>query len=72
MSSNCSESSHPRTALGRRNFLRGAALLSAAAGPMALSLAQGRTVERVGLQLYTLRNEMARDFAGTLARVAEL
>jgi len=37
-----------------------------------LSFAQDRRVERVGLQLYTLRQEMAQDFEGTLARVAEL
>ena len=32
----------------------------------------GRRVERPGLQLYTLREAMAEDFEGTLARVAEL
>ncbi len=36
------------------------------------ALAQGRRVERPGLQLYTLRGEMNADFEGTLARVAEL
>lgn len=36
------------------------------------AFAQGRSVDSVGLQLYTLRNEMAEDFDGTLARVAEL
>lgn len=58
----------------RRQFLRGAALglagLSAASALPAF--AQSRRVERVGLQLYTLRKEMAADFEGTLARVAEL
>jgi sugar phosphate isomerase/epimerase len=34
--------------------------------------AQSRRVENIGLQLYTLRNELADDFDGTLARVAEL
>lgn len=58
---------------GRRNFLKSSAALGAAAlAPWSISSAQSRKVERIGLQLYTLRNEMSRDFAGTLARVAEL
>ena len=48
------------------------ATLGAAAMFPALSHSQDRRVERIGLQLYTLRTEMARDFEGTLARVAEL
>jgi sugar phosphate isomerase/epimerase len=31
-----------------------------------------RGIERIGLQLYTLRNELEKDFEGTLARVAEI
>ncbi len=31
-----------------------------------------RTLERIGVQLYTVRAEMARDLEGTLARVAEI
>lgn len=34
--------------------------------------AQVRRVENVGLQLYTLRDELSQDFEGTLARVAQL
>lgn len=58
----------------RRKFLKSTAALGAAAiTPWSLSSsAQSRKVERIGLQLYTLRNEMSEDFAGTLARVAEL
>lgn len=58
----------------RRKFLKSTAVLGAAAiTPWSLSSsAQSRKVERIGLQLYTLRNEMSEDFAGTLARVAEL
>jgi sugar phosphate isomerase/epimerase len=60
----------------RRSFLRSTATLTSAlalsATPLGTSLAQSRQVERPGLQLYTLRNEMAADFPGTLARVAEL
>lgn len=56
----------------RRKFLRSAAIVSAAACSPLAALAQGRRVENVGLQLYTLRNELSQDFEGTLARVAEL
>ncbi len=58
--------------LSRRKFLSSSALLAAASYLPLTALAQGRRVENVGLQLYTLRNEMARDFEGTLARVAEI
>lgn len=33
---------------------------------------QSRRIDRIGMQLYTVRNEMAKDFDGTLARVAAL
>ncbi len=60
--------------ISRRQFLRRSAVgfagLSATSALPAL--AQSRRVERVGLQLYTLRKEMAADFEGTLARVAAL
>jgi sugar phosphate isomerase/epimerase len=58
----------------RRAFLRtttGAAL--AAALPVRLPRsASARTLDRIGLQLYTVRSAMARDVAGTLARVAQI
>ena len=63
--------------LNRRKFLEGSislatgfygvSLVSAAEGPSAR-----RSIERFGLQLYTMRKEMDADFEGTLARVAEL
>ncbi|MBL4580648.1 MAG: sugar phosphate isomerase/epimerase [Gammaproteobacteria bacterium] len=56
----------------RRNFLRSCALLTAATSLPLSALAQGRRVDNVGLQLYTLRNELSQDFEGTLAHVAEL
>lgn len=56
----------------RRKFLHSSAILTAAAFLPLSALAQGRRVDRVGLQLYTLRNELSQDFEGTLARVAEL
>lgn len=49
----------------------GAAFAASALGGSNV-FAQGRSVDSVGLQLYTLRNEMAEDFDGALARVAEL
>ncbi len=48
----------------------GAAVAASALGGGVLG--QTRRLERVGLQLYTLREEMAEDFGGTLAKVAEL
>ncbi|MEX2130331.1 MAG: twin-arginine translocation signal domain-containing protein, partial [Pseudohongiellaceae bacterium] len=57
----------------RRQFLKTTAALGAASlAPWSISSAQSRQVGRVGLQLYTVPNEMSRDFAGTLTRVAEL
>ena len=57
----------------RRRFLR----QSSVAGLLGLlpalsSHAQDRTISRIGLQLYSLRNEMAADFEGTLRKLAEL
>ncbi|MDB2483319.1 sugar phosphate isomerase/epimerase [Gammaproteobacteria bacterium] len=64
------------TGLSRRTFLTRSALVAGGiAGsslfPFAAS-AQSRRVDNIGLQLYTLRKELAEDFDGTLARVAEL
>ncbi|MDP6652024.1 MAG: sugar phosphate isomerase/epimerase [Gammaproteobacteria bacterium] len=57
----------------RRDFLKKAAVVSAiAASPLGLASAQGRRVENIGLQLYSLRAEMAEDFEGTLEQLAEL
>ncbi len=58
--------------LSRRQFLKNGALLSSAALVPSMTLAQSRRVSKPGLQLYTLRQNMAADFEGTLARVAEL
>lgn len=58
--------------VSRRKFLASSLVLGASASLPLTALAQGRRVENVGLQLYTLRNEMSADFEGTLARVAEL
>ncbi len=68
---NINTASSPRN-LSRRKFLRSSSILATAALLPVSAFAQGRRVENVGLQLYTLRNEMSQDFEGTLARVAEL
>ena len=63
--------------LNRRKFLEGSISLAAGFyGVSLVSAAEGasasRGIERLGLQLYTVRKEMDADFEGTLARVAEL
>ncbi|HEY6158529.1 MAG TPA: sugar phosphate isomerase/epimerase [Gemmatimonadales bacterium] len=60
----------------RRDFIQlmGAAALGAVFPPRAPSpypLAPLHKIDRIGLQLYTVRDEMKKDVEGTLARVAE-
>ena len=51
----------------RRDFLKKAAVAAAvAASPFGASAAVIRRVNKIGLQLYSLRQEMADDFEGTL------
>ena len=56
----------------RRGFLAiaGGGLMSMAFSRTAVPFAKTRRIERVGLQLYTIREAAARDLAGSLARVA--
>jgi sugar phosphate isomerase/epimerase len=58
--------------MNRRAFIghTGAGLLAASAG--ATAFGQQRRIERLGMQLYTVRDELAKDFDGTLAKVAAL
>lgn len=57
----------------RRDFLKKAAVASAiAASPLGSAIAQLRRVETIGIQLYSLRQEMAEDFEGTLEQLAEI
>lgn len=57
----------------RRDFLKKAAVASVlAASPFSMVSAQSRRVDNIGLQLYSLRTEMAADFEGTLEQLAEL
>ncbi len=60
------------SSFSRRKLLYHSSLLAMAAASPLTVLAQSRRVENVGLQLYTLRTEMAQDFEATLARVADL
>lgn len=58
----------------RRTFLRRAAYgtLGAVCWPGFERLAAARKLSKIGLQLYTVRGEMEKDFEGTLARIAAL
>lgn len=58
----------------RRSFLAtlGAAAVTLAAGRPERLFAPRRKLKRVGLQLYTLRNQMEKDLPGTLAHVAQI
>ena len=65
----CSGTLEAGPPLDRRGFLQlGAALL----GLGLPSLRQFVRLDRIGIQLYSLRREMAKDFEGTLARVAAI
>jgi sugar phosphate isomerase/epimerase len=57
----------------RRAFLETMAGVGVSiACPGALRTAHGARLDRIGLQLYTVRDVLQRDFEGTLARVAEI
>ena len=53
----------------RRTFLGHLGAQAAAAGILK-DMAFAKTIERLGVQLYTVRDLMAKDFEGTLAKVA--
>lgn len=54
----------------RRDFLSAAAL--AALPRLPVTTAAARRIEHIGVQLYTVRDEMRRDFDGTLFRLGEI
>lgn len=64
------------TGIDRRTFVKtlGAATGAIATGAVPrLALAEEKTkLERIGIQLYTLRSDMQRDFEGTLRSVADI
>lgn len=57
----------------RRNFLKaaGVGLTAAAARPVWALASENPYVQKIGLQLYTLRNQLAEDVSGTLKAVAD-
>jgi sugar phosphate isomerase/epimerase len=60
--------------ISRRRFLQRSALLAvgAATAPHQHLLAMDKPMQKIGLQLYTLRKPMAQDFTGSLTRVSQL
>lgn len=58
----------------RREFLTGAAAISSAllAGPGAVFAAHHRKLDKIGIQLYTVRDRMATDVPGTLEKIASI
>jgi sugar phosphate isomerase/epimerase len=63
----------PRPTLNRRTVLQGAAALAALwAGGPSLAAAPGLAPPALGIQLYTMREFLARDFAGTLAALRKI
>lgn len=59
----------------RRSFLRTLAAGTGAAAiarPLRLAAAEGSVADKIGLQLYSLRESLPKDVPGTLARVREL
>jgi sugar phosphate isomerase/epimerase len=60
--------------MDRRDFVHtvAGAGLAIACGPRRSSVSTSNHLDRIGLQLYTVRDLMERDFEGTIARVAEI
>jgi len=57
--------------MNRREFVGGAATAAALLGSRSAWAAEEHNIARVGLQLYTVRGEMKKDFEGTIAKVAQ-
>lgn len=58
-------------AMNRRTFI-GASIAAAVAASRPAWSADAHQIERVGLQLYTVRDLMKKDFEGTIAKVAQI
>ena len=56
----------------RRTFLRTSAAAAAAASLPSAVFAQNRKIDRIGLQLYSVRDLMKQDMPGTLAKIAAI
>lgn len=57
--------------MNRRDFVGGVAAAAAVIGSRSVWAAEDHKIARVGLQLYTVRGEMKKDFEGTIAKVAQ-
>ncbi len=57
--------------MDRREFISSIGLLTLA-GPALRRTADGDRLDRIGLELYTVRDDLARDFEGTLKQVAAM
>ena len=57
-------------AMKRRKFIRDAGLAATSVALPSISRGAGKRLERIGIQLYTVRDLMARDSAGTLDAIA--
>src|SRR6266480_6443492 len=58
-------------AVNRRTFIGGLAAATVL-GPRLTWAAESHKIDKVGLQLYTVRDDMKKDFEGTIAKVASI
>src|ERR1700682_809546 len=58
--------------MDRRTFLQTSIAAATVAASSPVWAAEGHHIERVGLQLYTVRDLMKKDFEGTIAKVAQI
>jgi sugar phosphate isomerase/epimerase len=58
--------------MNRRTFIENSVAALAVSSLPALAFADQHQIPYVGLQLYTVRDDMKKDFAGTIARVANI
>jgi sugar phosphate isomerase/epimerase len=58
--------------MNRRSFIQGCTAAAAASWFSGRAFAQNRKIDRIGLQLYSVRDLMKQDMPGTLAKVAQI
>src|ERR1700739_3878291 len=58
--------------MNRRTFIESALATSVLASLPSKTFAANQQIKKVGVQLYTVRDEMKTDFAGTIAKVASI
>src|SRR5262249_4088452 len=71
LSSNASHSNGGGGNVNRRTFV-GTLTAAAVEGRLGWAETGGRRIEKIGLELYTVRDALKQDFEGTLARVAKI